>query len=193
MFTKPQDILRLRNEAIAALALVDIELTGEFPTATVQARPSPKFRYFAGGDAQSVLRVYDAKTGREIWRRPIDVAVSAALVVPVFSPDERFLVGCSDYAREQALFDAASGRKLLGFEMSTNADFAPVAFSSDSRQLAVCNWRDPIRVYDLENLAAEPVSIPVPFGMRNVFFYENNRALAAYDWDLNAENSSCTA
>ena len=58
-----------------------------------------------------------------------------------------------------------------------------MAFSQDSRQLAVCDNANPIRIYNLDNISKHPKTVAPPFPVSNVLFRGDQ--LLGYDWDRN--------
>ncbi len=176
-----EDILRLRNEAIMALTLDDIEFVREFSINTHSgAKASPDFKYYAWSDTRGRLVVCHAETGEKVWSFQNQMRIPKSFVVPYFSPDSRYVASYSDASDKIRLFELASGRVFLELDYQRLDVFAPVGFSQDGRWFAVPNVSDPMHLYDLDDLSKAPQEIDVPFGVNSVVFVDDDRSLCAY-------------
>lgn len=145
-----KDRLRdLRNEAIAALALPDLQAIHQrtFPPREGEAVASPRFDLYAvpvrdGGPREgiSVCRVAD---GEEVGF----LAADRTFRNYVFSPDSRFLAAGKEY-KEMALWDVTRTEAVLRLPVPREA----YAFSPDARTLAVGSNEGRVEFYDLETL-----------------------------------------
>ena len=173
------DLLRLRNEAIAALALTDIELVREFPVGGSAAHPSPNFKYFAYSSANSLFQLADAQTGKRVWSFQFQANenINPCHVVPYFSPNSKYVAGYVDSVDKLRLFEVESGNLLLELDYQPLGVFAPVAFSNDGNWFAVSGASNPIRLFDLRDLQRPPRQIDVPFGINQLAFDHNDNTL----------------
>lgn len=178
------DILRLRNEAIAALALTDIELEREFPVGNSFHfwHPSPDFTVYAGSDLNARFECCDAQTGESKWSFQFKPRGKAAPVVPIFSQDSQYVFAYSDMVDKCRLFKCDTGELLLEINTATLGATDGAAFSPDGRLMAVAGSADPIRIYDLRDLSREPQLIEVPFKVTSIFFRDDDSTLCGSGW-----------
>jgi WD40 repeat protein len=92
------------------------------------------------------VAVWDAVTGREVVRRPVEDCIITSLT---FTPDGRWVVGgvSRQYAGEVRLWDAASGREglvIAGF----NRPVFSVTVSPDGRRIATLDG-DLVKLWDM--------------------------------------------
>ena len=173
-----EDIQRLRNEAIAAIALYDIELVKEFPVgkSSYYSHPSPSFEYYAWSDLEGTLFLCDANTGETKWSFHFNPIGKVAPVLPVFSPDSKYVFGYSDMVDQSRLFHCETGELVLELETPTIGALSPVAFHPGGNRLAVAG--DPIRIYNLHDEIDQPQQVEVPNHMANLFWKDNSTLMA---------------
>ncbi len=127
---RPDD--RLRDEAIAALALPDVRRVPGWrsapPGADVLAY-GRQYRLYARADAQGTLTIRSIPGNREVRRIASGPILGEYLF---FSPDERFLIGL-DAEDNLRLWRVADGQQILREEIRGCRSHA---FSPDGRQLA---------------------------------------------------------
>jgi serine/threonine protein kinase/WD40 repeat protein len=152
---------RLRDEAIAALALPDVRRVPGWraapPGADVVAYGG-QYRLYARTEAEGVVSVRSIPDDQEVRRIATGSVIDAYLF---FSPDERFLLALRE-GRRLGVWRVADGQPVLRDEVR---DCRAHAFSPDGRTLAVLwqeewvlfldlatgrevrHWRAPARVY----------------------------------------------
>jgi serine/threonine protein kinase/WD40 repeat protein len=155
---------RLRDEAIAAMALPDVHGTPAWhssrPRGTTTAAYGGHYRLFARADAQGVISIHSIADGQEV-RRIVSGPITFGDNL-YFSFDERFLLG---FGEGQALrvWRVADGQSVLRDEpRGCNSP----TFSPDGQRLAVSQgewilcfdlatgqevkrWRSPMKIHDL--------------------------------------------
>lgn len=95
------------------------------------AAVSPDGRFVATASEGRAIYLWDATTGRRVRDFPTDTWRCPALA---FSPDSRMLAAAGDSG---ALYDVASGRRLAEVKDQENESYLAVAFSPDSKRLAL--------------------------------------------------------
>jgi WD40 repeat protein len=105
--------------------------------------------------AQTDLILYDADSGRQVWRasEPRKGSGNEVLHNPQFSPDGTKIVTAGDSTAAR-LWDARTGRKLATFEIPRDHSPGPVridgaAFSPDGRRLVTVGRTNNVRVWDV--------------------------------------------
>jgi len=97
---------------------------------------SPDGTRVVSGGSDSMIRMWDARTGKEIWRQEADIFPVTAVA---FSP-KGDVVASGQSDESIRLWDAATGAPLRRIECPTDTVNA-LAFSPDGRYLAsVCGW-----------------------------------------------------
>src|SRR5262249_14078820 len=127
---------RLRDEAIAALALPDVRRVPGWPSTspgTAAVAYGGQYRLYARGDTPGILSIRSIPDDREVRRIAPGPLQGQYLF---FSPDERFLLalGAGSVLRVWRLAD---GQLALRDELR---ECSSHAFSTDGRQLAV-GWQ----------------------------------------------------
>jgi serine/threonine protein kinase/WD40 repeat protein len=163
---------RLRDEAIAALALPDVcrvpGWTSEPPGTDTMAYGG-QYRVYAHTDARGNISIRSIPDGGEVRRiawRPI---LGEYLF---FSPDERFLVGLAD-GFTMRVWRVADGEPLLRNDLRGCRSHA---FSPDGRQLAVCQCESVV-CFDLAT-GQEVKHWRLPACARALAFHPDNQKLA---------------
>jgi WD40 repeat protein len=172
--------LKLRNEAIACLALPDWQLTrrlqGESPDCYATAIDD-RFRYYALGDSEGTVRVHAPATGDVIARlsRP---ARSALAVRLRFSNDGRWLAigyhGCQP--RLLHVWECRHGQPIRRVSVD-RADAWRFAFSPDNRLLAYARTDRSLGIFDLAS-EKEVRRIRARFAPRDLVFHPNGTQVA---------------
>jgi serine/threonine protein kinase/WD40 repeat protein len=140
------DVLELRNEVIAFLALPDLRKLREwagFPEGTHYVVGDHALERYARGDQQGNVDVRRIADDSQV----VQFATGVGPMWLEFSPDDRYLSGCVDpgsaVVKVWKIGPAMAAEVLL---VSNNV--GPVCFSSDSRQFAVAP-KGLVQVYDL--------------------------------------------
>jgi serine/threonine protein kinase/WD40 repeat protein/Tfp pilus assembly protein PilF len=144
--------LRLRNEAIAALALPDLRVAKELEVSRALRNGfamDPQFERFATKLDDGTVRVCRVADGAELVRLP-GLPPAASHTSTQFSPDGRFLATTSGQQREVLQVWDVSERRLLLTDREL-AESNPVnwSFRADSRELALCRSDGSIVFYEL--------------------------------------------
>jgi eukaryotic-like serine/threonine-protein kinase len=165
---------RLRDEAIAAMALPDIRhvrVPGRqsFPAGTTAVAYDGQVRLYARASAQGVISVRRIHDDQEIQRIACDPSSGKKLG---FSPDGRFLLGLGN-GYTLGVWRVADGQLVLRDEPRERRAFA---FSRDGRRLAV-SQEEWILCFDLETgLEANRWRLPAP--ANTLAFHPDNGNLA---------------
>jgi serine/threonine protein kinase/WD40 repeat protein len=163
---------RLRDEAIAALALPDIRRVPGWRSAlpsTATLAYGGQYRLYARVDTHGILtirRIPDDQEVRRIASGPIQGAYL------FFSPDERFLLGLGD-GFTLRVWRVADGEPALRDELRGCRSHA---FSPDGRQLAVC-WQEWVLCFDLAT-GQEVKRWRLPASAQTLAFHPDNGKLA---------------
>src|SRR5262249_9718224 len=105
----------------------------------------------AGLKSRDVVRLYDARTGRELQRFSGKVAEGVPRW-PVFSPDGRWLAVAYNRKEQVEVWDVATGELIRGVRWNAQAgDVIGVALSPDGKTLFVCYAKDGVRLYETAN------------------------------------------
>jgi serine/threonine protein kinase/WD40 repeat protein len=178
----PAELLRLRNEAIACLALPDVRLEREWegsPPGTNGLGFDARFERYAWSFKDEGIRIGRVADQQELLRLPTLPAerVSRWLFLR-FSPDGRFLaVWYSVWASRRPLqvWELKSGdpRPLLTLvDSATQADFSP-----DGRTLAVGLPDNSLRLFDLAT-GQETKRLPLGLLPERLAFHPGGQKLA---------------
>jgi serine/threonine protein kinase/WD40 repeat protein len=151
--TLPAHALDLRNEAIACLGLADLRVAKEWdgwPAGSMTVDFDAALERYARTDRQGVIHIHRVSDGSEICHLdgfgPGDYGGGETF--PLFSPDGRFLL-------------LSRGRQVVRVKLWTFAGQEPaqvplqpavcagIAFSPDSREIALAEADGSIRLYDL--------------------------------------------
>jgi serine/threonine protein kinase/WD40 repeat protein len=163
---------RLRDEAIAALALPDIRRTSGWPSSppTQQAVAyGSNYRLYARMDEPEVISIRAIPGDREVQRIASGPILGTYLH---FSPDDRFLVGLQNGYRLR-VWNVADGQSALPGELPLCRAHA---FSSDGRQLAVSQF-DQVSCIDLAT-KQEAHRWKTPAPIHSLAFDPDNRRIA---------------
>jgi serine/threonine protein kinase/WD40 repeat protein len=134
---RDQQILDLRNEAIACLALADLRVAQEwegYPAGSTCIAFDRSLGRYARGDASGAISIYNTGSAREILRLP---GAGAAAGDIKFSPDGRFLAASYESA-EARVWDLGSRKSALHVRKVATSCFD---WSADGSRLAV-GFRD---------------------------------------------------
>ncbi len=163
---------RLRDEAIAALALPDVRRVPiarpTLPGSTAVAYDGP-YRRYAYADTEGFVSVRQVSDGREVRRLASGPIPRAYLE---FSPDDRFLLARGDPALLR-VWRLADGELALPEDLLEGWAFA---FSPDGRTLAV-GQQGRARCFDLET-GREVANWKLPASAHSLAFRPDGRALA---------------
>jgi hypothetical protein len=162
---------RLRDEAIACMALPDIRLTeGRAIRApgTTAAAFDRNGRHYALGDAQGNVSIRRIADDREVARLPGPGKPAGS---PQFSPEGRFLAVW--YGEEdQRAWEVASGRAVL-----TGLPCRGISFSPDGGRLAVSRPEKAVSLFDLPS-GRETARLHLPGDLWQAAFSPDGRRLA---------------
>jgi eukaryotic-like serine/threonine-protein kinase len=148
-------ILELRNEAIACMAMVDLQPARQLegiPSSKSTAAFDAQLAHYAFGDEEGNIAVRRVDEDREIARLP-GRGFPAGYIR--FSPCGRYLAakyyaGFRDNAKEYRVWDWRSGRVVV--EQPSDLLGAGLAFTPDSRQVALGGRQDrSLTFYDLSS------------------------------------------
>jgi RNA polymerase sigma factor (sigma-70 family) len=111
--------------------------------------PDGKMLASATGNRESVVRLWDAVTGKQLFLLPQNSGQICSLA---FSPNGKQLAsmggGKGDRSRGLHLWNTATGKEILALQ-DRQASGRTVAFSPDGRQLATGGAGNPIRLWDI--------------------------------------------
>jgi serine/threonine protein kinase/WD40 repeat protein len=169
--------LRLRNEAIALLALPDMRITKDLalPADTSGISLDPAFALFARSDGQGNLSVHRVADDGEVARLP---GPGTHAFYVKLSPDGRFLAAMyhGGQATPGRVWDVSARRVIL-----LRPNVQSLEFSPDSRAVAATDSSG-VHLYDLAS-AKEVKRIPVAAGWRGCNFHPGGRTIAIYGDD----------
>jgi eukaryotic-like serine/threonine-protein kinase len=163
---------RLRDEAIAALALPDVRRVPGWRSAapgTATVAYGGQYRHYARTDTQGILSIRSIPDDQEIRRITSGPILGEYLF---FSPDERFLVGLGE-GYTLHVWRVADGQPALRDELRGCRSHA---FSPDGRQLAVA-WHEWVLCFDLTT-GREVKRWRLPATARALAFHPDNSKLA---------------
>lgn len=143
--------LALRNEAVAQLALADIELPPGLSTNGISGNATwdSSFERYAIGDGRDDVKVYDADSGKVTHSFPVPTNFIRELVV--FSPDGRYLAGVFKRNSSRVMaWRIADGSLVVSNATISAVGYHRPFFSPDSRVLAVYGPRE-LMFFDLES------------------------------------------
>jgi serine/threonine protein kinase/WD40 repeat protein len=163
---------RLRDEAIAALALPDIRRVPGWhsaPPGTATMAYGGQYRLYARADTEGILTIRSIPDNQEIWRIAAGPIQGEYLY---FSPDERFLLGLGE-GYTLRVWRVADGQRALRDELRGCRSHA---FSPDGRQLAV-GWQEWVLIFDLAT-GQEVKRWRLPTSAYKLAFHPDNGKLA---------------
>ncbi|HET6879544.1 MAG TPA: serine/threonine-protein kinase, partial [Pirellulales bacterium] len=179
------DLLELRNEAVACLALTDVRGVGEtwpFPTngrGWVAYNPQQK-RYACDQDGGSIA-VYEV-AGRQAAVAFHNLGPDAHCVDLRFSPDGRFLMANYRFhLRLDARVCVWKAHLAEAFQLILNEDANSAAFSPDGHSLAVGQTNGSIAIHSLAG--GEVKRLEGSFHARNMAVHPGGGQLALSAWD----------
>jgi len=127
---------------------------------TYAAAFSPSSDQLATCSRDSTIRLWDLKTGMEIWSVP---SGGHGLAVVAFSPDSGRLAFASWFRVPERgviglvrLLDARTGGELWRTEFGVKPILG-LAFSADGKRLATGNWDGQVGIWALDKLAEQPL------------------------------------
>jgi serine/threonine protein kinase/WD40 repeat protein/Tfp pilus assembly protein PilF len=150
--------LELRNEAIACLALADLQpgrVWTEDPGWSLPTSVDPTVQYYAVRSWAENPQQVDVSQGQVSIRRVADDKEVARLpgfgiraVATAFSPNSRYLaVHYERGQRHNYVWDLSRREAIV--KVSKGGHYSLPAFSPDSRLVAICQPDDSIRIYEL--------------------------------------------
>jgi serine/threonine protein kinase/WD40 repeat protein len=151
----PEEILRLRNAAIACLTLPDMRLARQWPdwpAGSIHGDFDGDLESFARVDRQGAISIRRVADGSEIASLPGD----GTETWPLLSRDGRFLAVRSQ--KDLRLWKLNGKTPVLLLNLSSDA-YRGAAFSPDSRAFVAGRPEGTIRVYDLSSWQA-PHELP---------------------------------
>jgi serine/threonine protein kinase/WD40 repeat protein len=163
---------RLRDEAIAALALPDVRRVPGWrstPPGNATVAYGGRYRLYARVDPQDSISIRTVPDDREIRRIPSGSIEGEYLF---FSPDERFLLGLVN-GYTLRVWRVADGQPALRDELR---DCRSHAFSPDGRRLAV-GWQEWIVCFDLAT-GQEVKRWRLPASAHSLAYHPDNGKLA---------------
>jgi serine/threonine protein kinase/WD40 repeat protein len=163
---------RLRDEAIAALALPDIRRVPGWrsvPPGTATVAYGGHYRLYARTDAQEILSIRNIPDDQEV-RRITSGPIQGEYLF--FSPDERFLLGLGE-GYTLHVWRVADGKSAIRDELR---ECWSHAFSPDGRRLAV-GWQEWVVCFDLAT-GQEVKRWRLPASAHALAFHPNNDKLA---------------
>jgi len=163
---------RLRDEAIAALALPDVRRVPGWrsaPPGTATVAYGGQYRLYARTDTEGILSIRGIPDDQEIRRIASGPILGEYLF---FSPDERFLVALGE-GYTLRVWRVADGQPVLRDELPGSRAHA---FSPDGRQLAV-SWQEWALCFDLAT-GLEVKRWRLPASARALAFHPDNGKLA---------------
>jgi len=176
--------IELRTEAVATLALTDLERDGPLttlPPGMDSTEMDASLERFAYGDEKGIVHIVSVKTNKELFTleaRETGPGLRMAARSSAFSPDGKFL--CARFAGGAlAAWDLQSRKTILvAGPNATNLVIAGMSYSPDSKQLM---FSDPdhekqITIFDLANM--ERLATGVKVGARTFRFRPGSRQLA---------------
>jgi serine/threonine protein kinase/WD40 repeat protein len=174
-----EQFLKLRNEAVACLALPDLRFERtllEHVPHTYWLAFDPEFRYFAFSDLEGNLSVRRVADGEETARLARPEARPAGVALR-FSPDGRWLqVGhaSSGQPLQAALWEFRDGKPGRKVVLEHWCDFSP-----DSRFLAGARTDGSVGVYEVAS-GREVKRVAEGMGVAGVRFHPDGRQLAVF-------------
>ena len=196
------DVLRLRNTTIAALALADVQLETTHEVSSFGGAISPCGRYLAWVDQSLTAHCRALESGKEIWSDALVEAGDYDDVRLFFSGHGNFLaVHLQHVARypknRLSLFHSSDGRRLLELERVGDGNAQTVAFSPDEKMMAVKHHHritpenkdhyakhggaHPARIYLLDHPKSPPTEIREFDPFNRLFFDRTGEVLFGYD------------
>ncbi len=173
-----QDFVELRNEAIACLALPDVRVAKEWkgwPSGSMTVDFDAALERYVRVDRQGMVSIRRVADDAELFHLsgfgpgdfgPGDFG-SGGDTVPIFSPDGRFLLlGRGERAKVWKLADSEA---IEFIPEQIGLVLGAVAFSPDSRQLALVRRDGSISLYDLSSGRPLQQLRSVPGGSRLAF------------------------
>ncbi len=144
--------LTLRNEAIAALGLIDLEQQSHvaLPRRDWWVTFDPQMKHFACMDASNQLGIWRLADGQRISRLPISVPPTQG-APRKFTQDGRYLVGIGPHPNGW-VWDVQRSKLILEFKTSVSAYASKdELFSSRGGVLAVVAADESVQLFDLSN------------------------------------------
>jgi WD40 repeat protein len=140
---------------------------------------SPDAKLIASGGEDAAVRLWDAKTGKEIRRLSAD---KGAVNAVAFSPDNTVLASACDDG-QLILWDAATGKARLRLRLE-GVEIKAVTFSPDGKRVALIGTKGAVRVLD----AASGQELLRPNGCkgtgRGIAFSPDGKLLAVAAGDI---------
>lgn len=173
-----EDVLALRNEAIAAMLLPDMTLDTTVDNQSQPPISSPNGRYYAWSDNNAKLHLAEVHSGQEVWSYKFGYPTDVSWVIPIFSPNSEYVFGYSDNIDKWRLFRTETGEVVLELAISRLNVNSPIGYDPNSKWLAVPDAQRTIRIFNLQDLSQPPRRIEVPFRVNQVMFATDTRFVA---------------
>lgn len=142
------DLLAVRQQAIACLAHPDLRLAREWPVPIMfdyGAALDPTRPRFAHGTKEGPILIRSTIDGSDLLAIPTDHPIHYLQ----FSPDGNYLAGVSDEASVGIVWDVARRQEVVrAADVTTETSFA---FDPDGRQIAFGSDASTIKIYDVHD------------------------------------------
>jgi len=139
--------LALRNEAIGALALMDVEQEAWWPLATNATRLTfdNQVQRWATCDRQGLIQVFGVEDGREQVRLP---SIPTGAYGLWFSPEGQYLVA-RHWSQEVVVWDLQAQRRVFSFPVPERNSTWSLDFSVRHQALVVADREDSVGWFEL--------------------------------------------
>jgi len=178
--------LEARDEAVAALAMLDFEEEGTlraFSTETTPYAVDAALRQYALGHTNGEVTVHRFDDGQIIQRLLLPAGRNVTGNQPErlqFGPGGQQL-GVTYHNDLAVIFDWASGtnrfQELITSARSERPSQDPIVFSPDGQRVGVVRWNGPANLYDLRDIRRVATNFSLP-DLRSIAFHPRTNWLA---------------